>query len=323
MRMCSLLVSVLGIGICLSATCRSEEPQKVSVCQLENDPAAYNHKLVEVEALVSHDFEDFTLFDPICHSSWPAVWLEYGGKFKSDTVYCCGPTNGRARRKELTIGKIPIPLVDDDQFRLFDKQIQPPFRSGKFGSIVHATIVGRFFAGEKSKYPNGKEFWGGYGHMGCCTLLAIQEIKWVDPQNRDDLDYGASYDNPDFDRVGCNTEELQSWDIENGVIHDQQQADRGEREWSFDDPQRVASDGLAKLAKIDAPIPLALTKKRESQGRIVFEWRKTPDSLPMTVVVSRPYVLSFFAKDPNRVAWVVAAAYRLSCGSDSSSPPSK
>jgi hypothetical protein len=31
------------------------------------------------------------------------------------------------------------------------------------------------------------------------------------------------------------------------------------------------------------------------------------------VVVSRPYWLSFHAKDPKRVAWIVAAAYESSC----------
>jgi len=31
------------------------------------------------------------------------------------------------------------------------------------------------------------------------------------------------------------------------------------------------------------------------------------------VVVSRPYLLSFYALDPKRVAWVVIAAYESSC----------
>src|ERR1700681_4643540 len=92
-----------------------EKPDKVSLCQLKSDPAAYNHKLVEVTGLVSHGFEDFTLSDPTC-SSWPAVWLEYGGKSKSGTMYCCGVTADRHRLKGLVIEGIAIPLTKDDQF---------------------------------------------------------------------------------------------------------------------------------------------------------------------------------------------------------------
>ena len=83
--------------------------------------------------------------------------------------------------KELRVEDISIPLIDNDQFREFDKLIQPPFRSGVHGSIVHATLVGRFFSGRLIKYPKAT-FWGGYGHMGCCTLLAIQEVKSFDAQ---------------------------------------------------------------------------------------------------------------------------------------------
>lgn len=49
-------------------------------------------------------------------------------------------------------------------------------------------------------YPRGT-YWGGYGHMGCCSLLAIQEVKSVNPVDRDDLDYGASVDQPDVGKL--------------------------------------------------------------------------------------------------------------------------
>jgi len=83
------------------ATCE-DQPRTVTVCELKSDPAAYNHKLVEVTGFVSHAFEDFTIFDPTC-PSWPGVWLEYGGKAKSGTMYCCGVTADRHRPKELKV----------------------------------------------------------------------------------------------------------------------------------------------------------------------------------------------------------------------------
>ena len=62
--------SAVGVLLCVfcfagAALCE-EQPEVVTVCQLKSDPPAYNHKLVEVTGFVSHDFEDFTLFDPTC-----------------------------------------------------------------------------------------------------------------------------------------------------------------------------------------------------------------------------------------------------------------
>ena len=127
-----------------------EQPEKLTVCHLKSDPAAYNHKLVEVTGFVSHDFEDFTIFVPTC-ASWPAIWLEYGGKAKSGTMYCCGVTADRHRPNEMKVEEMPIPLTDNEEFREFDKLIQPPFRSDRPGAIVHATLVGRFFSGRPIK----------------------------------------------------------------------------------------------------------------------------------------------------------------------------
>ena len=87
-----------------SAFCQ-EKPDKVSLCEITRDPAAYNHKLLEVTGLVAHGFEVFNFFDPICPSS-PTIWLEYGGKSKSGTTYCCGVTPDRHRLKELVVENI-------------------------------------------------------------------------------------------------------------------------------------------------------------------------------------------------------------------------
>src|SRR5258708_39761314 len=105
-------------------------------------------------------------------------------------MYCCGETADRHRLKQLKVEDIPIPLVDNGQFREFDKLVQPPFRSGRYGSVVHATLVGRFFSGRRLVYPKAT-FWGGYGCKGCCSLLSIQEVKSGVAQIRDGPAYGA------------------------------------------------------------------------------------------------------------------------------------
>ena len=137
----------LGLLPCVQyAWC--ERPEKVTLCDIKDNPTSFNHKLVEVEGFLSHNFEDFSISTPECPYS-PAIWLEYGGKRTSGTIYCCGGGAERTRTKQLEVEGFSVPLVEDRQFRKFDKLIQPPFRSGNHGSVVHATIIGRFFLGEK------------------------------------------------------------------------------------------------------------------------------------------------------------------------------
>lgn len=307
-RLCCVLV----FAISTVAIARCDEPVDVTVCELKANPANYNHRVIRITGFVSHAFEDFTIFDPNC-PSWPGVWLEYGGKSKSGTMYCCGVTADRSRPKELVIEHLPIPLVSDEQFQAFDKAIQPPFRSGRQGAIVQATLVGTFFAGKRLDYFKGKP-WGGFGHMGCCTLLAIQQVVTADTQNRDNLDYGASADQPDIEKAGCGYQDLLPLDNTASELQWQRDADNGKHDFAFDDPQRVASETLAAVTKGAVPSQADLKLKAEAQGRRIFEYKPVGESASYMVVVSRPYVTSFYSRDPNRVAWVAIAAYRSSCG---------
>jgi len=304
-----VVISVIIIGC--SAPARESkqkegaEPEKVTLCQLKNDRAAYNHKLIQVTGFVSHGFEDFTLIDPSC-SSRLDVWLEYGGTTASGTMYCCGVTAERSRPKQLVIENIPVPLVHDERFREFDKLLQR-----RPDSVAHATIIGRFFSGMQSKYASGV-FWGGYGHMGCCSLLVIEQVVSVDPQDRVDLDYGASVDQPDVNKVGCGYKILRDAGSGDDLIQFQRRADEGQRDWSFADPRRVATAGLARLLKSDEKSIKGMKETRKAQGRIVYQWHARARENYM-IVVSRPYLLSFYAKDPKNVAWVVTAAYESWC----------
>jgi hypothetical protein len=306
------LFAISGFAFCFAGVGRCEEPQKVSACQVKNDPATYNHKLIEVTGFVSHGFEDFGLFDPTC-ATYPYIWLEYGGKAKSGTMYCCGVTADRSRPRELVIENIAVPLVKDEGFKAFDNLIHlTP------SSIVHATVVGRFFSGKERHYPNGVS-WGGYGHMGCCSMLAIQQVISVDPHDRQDLDYGASPDQPKMDKAGCGFKSLfpllpYEDLIYEDLIEAQHRAEVAQPGWEFDDPQRVASEALARLVKIDQTSTEGMKQTRTSQGRIVYEWIPAGERVSYMVVVSRPYWLSYYSKDPTKIAWVVIAAYESSCG---------
>ena len=50
---------------------------------------------------------------------------------------------------------------------------------------------------------------------------------------------------------------------------------------------------------------------RTGQGRFVYQWKPDVETKWYFFVVSRPYWLSFYSRDNNKVAWVVVAAYAV------------
>ena len=167
------LISLIVLALLKSAAAFGEVPQRVTICQLQSDPSAYNHKLLAVTGFVSHGFEDFTLFDPRC-SSPHNIWLEYGGLISSGTVYCCPGSPERRRPKNLIVEDISIPLTGDKLFRTFDRLLQRRPRA-----LVRATIVGRFFSGDQKS---------GYGHFGLFSLIAIQQILAAESRDPKELE---------------------------------------------------------------------------------------------------------------------------------------
>jgi len=305
------LVCPLGIlAICFwfpnAALC--ETPEKVTVCQLKADPPAYNQKLVEVAGFVTQGFEDFGIDDPTC-PTWPYVWLEMGGKVRAGTMYCCGVSPARSRPEELEVEGITIPLVEDDHFREFDRLIHiPP------DSMVQATILGRFFAGRKDRLVH-PDTWGGYGHLGCCSLLAIQQILSVASHDRVDLDYRASAEQP-TEREMSKCGELQ--DLLPRLPYAETMAAQKAAEESrnnrlFEDPRRVAAAFLSKTTGVEVSSLSGMREEGKAQGRVIYKWRQPQPRTTYVVVVSRPYWLTFYARDASRIAWVVIAAYRLPC----------
>ena len=171
---CAVPIALLAVSA-PNAERRSVSTETVSVCAVAGDPAAHNHKLIDVSGIVSHGFEKFTLTNQNCPQS--IVWLEYGGRLNSDTVSCCGNTAQAPRPAPFAIDGVAVPLIDDAMFHRFDDRIREG-GDAKFG----AALRGRFFAGEKRRSASGGEFWAGFGHLGCCTLLVIQQVLSVDEQ---------------------------------------------------------------------------------------------------------------------------------------------
>lgn len=293
-----------------SITEKTRAAKKVSVCEVVANPGAFDHKLLEVTGFVTRDFEDSILFDPACDSRL-SIWTEVGGKGGTGVMYCCGFTPSKVRDKDLVVQGITVPLVVDEAYAHFDKALE----KRPYGAMVRATLIGRFFSGKKTKYPNGEDAWTGFGHMGCCSLFAIQQVVSVDIRDQMGLDNSASVEHPNQKWEGCeNYSTLLKTPEYVRMLDQQEKADSGERAWALDDPKRVAADELGKQTKAFKGAISELKEVTKTDSRIIYHWG--PDGEQSTrfmIVINRPYWLSFYAKDPAKTAWVVAAAY-AACG---------
>ena len=156
---------------------QTTQPKSVTLCELAHDPAAYNHALIRISGTASLGFEDFTLSDPKCQPPVSGdfdVWLTYGGTLESGTIYCCpGEGEKRIRKKTVEVEGISVPLVNDGQLRRFLSALKRKPHTAK------ATLIGVFFAGI-TKSESGQPTLRGFGHLGCCSLLVIQQVEAVE-----------------------------------------------------------------------------------------------------------------------------------------------
>jgi hypothetical protein len=289
---------------------KTEEPLLVSLCDVSKNPLTYNHRLLRVTAFVTHGFEDFGLADPSCESGplRSSIWVKYGGTARSDTIYCCpGEGADQTRREVLRIDDIEIPLVTDAQYQSFKKLLD-----SEPDTTVHATLVGRFFSGHKQS-SDGKIVWGGFGHLGCCSLFVVQEVKAFDAHTRSDLDYTSEAGW--YEEAKCDIGPMR-WVRHISVtsrqdaaiaINEQKLADAGDRSWAFSDPLRVAIDSLHGLYPGGSP---EVSVVRQSPSRLVLLWDRPVE--PVLVVVTRPYWLSKFART-SQVVWVSSMVKQFSC----------
>ncbi len=280
--------------------------ESVSLCRLADNPGAFNRRSVEVAAFVSHGFEDSTIYEVGCGKRY-GIWMEYGGTASTATMYCCGFTPKSTRPAILSVEGVQLPLVENDNFKTLNTLLHKDY-----GRTVRATLRGTFFSGKQDPWRNGKtDVWGGYGHMGCCSLFVIQEVVSVLPQDVGGLDYASSIEQPDSDKEGCGSYKWHDGEDWKNLVAQQSAADGGSDTWRYDKPTRVGSEGLAKLLNRSAnTIKLEETQKTES--RIIYYWRPNGrKSVRYMVVVNRPYALSLEAKDPAKTIWAVAQMYSV------------
>lgn len=146
------------------------------ICEVAVRPDTFNHKRIRLSGVVTQEFENFTIADPICSDAQNAagIWLTFGGRVSPGVVYCCPGEGGRRRRPhDLIVDHLTIPLVEDAALASFVRLLR---NNDQFAG--RATLVGTFFAGQGSeKDPTGR----GYGHLGCCALFVIEQVEQITP----------------------------------------------------------------------------------------------------------------------------------------------
>ncbi len=294
-----------------TANAASNEPVKVDVCSLFADPGAYDHKLVQVTGFFSRGFEDSNLYQPTCvgEKATFGIWVEIGGKGGSGVIYCCGTSPYTTRPKDLIVEKMSIPMIDDDQYKKFTDTL-----TDRSGGLAFATAVGRFFSGKKNTYPRGT-FWGGYGHMGCCSLFVLQQVISVGSRDTPGVDYSHRSEWPDPEKEGCNNYTILESDSVSTQLQRQGQVDIGNETWRISNPEKIAKEKLLELVKSPQTAVIQLESVRSSDSRRSYYWRPNgKKGARYFLSIARPYWLSLSAKDPQNTIWVVESAYSVCDG---------
>jgi hypothetical protein len=288
-----------------------KDARTVSYCDMVMNPGKFDRTLIRITGFVTHGFEDFSFGEPHCSiaSDRFSVWLTFGGNVQSNTIYCCPGEWGNQRRGQpLKVDGVPVPLVEDKTLAQFQAVIEK-----ENNTVVRATLIGQFLSGEKQS-SGTSSWWGGYGHMGCCSLLIIQKVEGFEGHIRTDVDY--SNEGGWYEEVGCEAQSMRyprhvnisfGGDAARKAIAEQSAADAGTRTWAFSDPVRVATEAFQHVYSGTTP---SFRKIKTTSVRHVFRWRR--GKRIVNVVVTRPYRLSFYSKT-GHVVWVASTLQEAVC----------
>ena len=171
-----LILLLLLAPICV----RAQSPTKVALCDLVQQPEKFTRQWVEVRGEVDLAFENFSLRTIDCGEKHPGIWLAYGGGEPTPTVSTVND-NERTPGMVMKVNGIPVPLERGADLELFKRRLAAVRVTAPDGSPcyegcrlyrVTATLTGLFMAApDLTNNPLS-----GYGHLGCCHLLAIHRV---------------------------------------------------------------------------------------------------------------------------------------------------
>ena len=186
---------ILFLALFLVATTlrAREAPAEISVCNLAADPKSFDGKTIRVHGTLNVNFEDFTVAIENCGTQ-QQIWLAFGGDVPG-IVASMVNDNFRKPGVDLKVNGVSYAITKNENFRKLYALIvarhgdKPSYR-------VTATLTGAFLAGEERKPTNGKSDFGGYGHLGCCSLLVITQVSDVESVPSADLTLHGSVLDP-------------------------------------------------------------------------------------------------------------------------------
>ena len=165
-----LLCGVLLLGANLAF---AQEPLETSLCAVAKDPKSFDGKTIRVRGTFHVSFEVFTVSEKGCDIE-NGAWVAFGGDVPG-IVTSLANDNMRRPGVDVTVGGTPYGIKKDEKFRRLYALLAA--RHGEEAMYrVTATVTGVFLSGDEQNGGDGKARFGGYGHLGCCSLLVIQEV---------------------------------------------------------------------------------------------------------------------------------------------------
>ncbi len=207
-----VLALSVGAGVCMvqaraadkKAQAAEAQPQVVdtTVCDVLQNPAAFNGKVVRIKGTVSAGFDQFILRGPDCRQRVDGIWLSYPegtkGKAGPDAVVELQPASNFTG-KYTPPARTPVKIVKDKEFKKFDSLLSQEHHRGGIclgcrRYEVSATLVGRLDGvadATLQRDASGKIVgFGGFGNLNAYPArLVLESVSDVTPK---EIDYTKS-----------------------------------------------------------------------------------------------------------------------------------
>ena len=119
-----ILTCIVPVNRAESDKAASQKPLETTVCAILGDPSTWNNKLVRIRGYYSGNFEYSMLSGDGCKD---ALWFGYGGGSGPPSLAVYVSSGTRAGSEDADgklILPIPVILVRDSKFDLFEKQVE-------------------------------------------------------------------------------------------------------------------------------------------------------------------------------------------------------
>ncbi len=79
--------------------------------------------------------------------------MEYGGNRSTDTMYCCGFSPKPTRDKPLVVDGISLPLIEDENFQVFDARLHPKHSKPQRHQIPSKLLCAVAYSADMKELP--------------------------------------------------------------------------------------------------------------------------------------------------------------------------